>query len=116
MMTLVAIDDDLQTLALVQAALEQKDLEIITAANALEGLQAVRRHHPQIVLLDLMLPDVGGMEVLDQIVMIDPEADVIMMTAHYSTESAVQAIQKGACDYLEKPISLQRLRKLVGEF
>jgi len=114
-MTLVAIDDDQQSLALVQAALEQKDLEIITAPNAFEGLQAVKHHHPQIVLLDLMLPDLGGMEVLEQIVRIDPEADVIMMTAHYSTESAVQAIQKGACDYLDKPISLQRLRKLVGE-
>src|SRR5215475_1415265 len=109
MMTLVAIDDDQQTLALIQAALEQKNLEIITAASAFEGVQAVRRHRPQIVLLDLMLPDVGGMEVLEQLVMVDPEVDVIMMTAHYSTESAVQAIQKGACDYLDKPISLQRL-------
>src|SRR5262249_50626100 len=45
----------------------------------------------------------------------DPEVDVIMMTAHYSTESAVQAIQKGACDYLDKPISLQRLRQRVNE-
>jgi DNA-binding NtrC family response regulator len=115
MMTLLAIDDDPQALALVQAALKQKDLEIITASDSLEGLKAINHRHPQIVLLDLMLPKLSGMEVLERILEIDPEIEVIMVTAHYSTASAVEAIQKGACDYFDKPLSLDRLRKRVSE-
>jgi DNA-binding NtrC family response regulator len=115
MMKLLAIDDDPQALALVQAALKQKDLEIITASDPIEGLQAVKHRRPQIVLLDLMLPKLSGMQVLERILEIDPETEVIMVTAHYSTSSAVEAIQRGASDYFDKPLALDRLRKRVGE-
>jgi DNA-binding NtrC family response regulator len=115
MLKLLAIDDDPPTLALIRAAIKQEDLQIITVADPLEGLDAVSRQHPQIVLLDLMLPNLNGMEVLERIVAIDPETWVIMMTAHYSTTSAVEAIQKGACDYFEKPLALDRLRKRIYE-
>ena len=115
MLTLLAIDDDEQTLALIDAALKRNDLEILMSPDPLEGIEIVRRSHPHVVLLDLMLPKLGGMEVLERIVKMDPEIDVIMMTSHDSTESAVHAIQKGACDYLDKPLALDRLRKRVGE-
>jgi DNA-binding NtrC family response regulator len=115
MMKLLAIDDDPQTLALIRAAIKQHDLEIITVADPLEGLEVISRRHPEIVLLDLMLPNLNGMKVLERIVSIDPETWVVIMTAHYSTESAVEAIQKGACDYFEKPLPLDRLRKRVYE-
>jgi DNA-binding NtrC family response regulator len=114
-MTIAVIDDDLQTLALVAAGLKQKDLEIITVDDPVKGLEIVRSRRPQVVLLDLMMPGLGGLEVLDQIVAIDPAIDVILMTAHYSTESAVQAIQKGACDYFNKPISMERLRERISQ-
>ncbi len=58
-----------------------------------------------------MMPVLSGMEVMERILEIDPGIDVILMTAHYSTESAVEAIQKGACDYLNKPLPLDRLRE-----
>jgi DNA-binding NtrC family response regulator len=115
MLRLVAIDDDQQTLELIRAALKQSDLDIILAVDPLEGLEVIKRHHPQIVLLDLMLPNLGGMDVLDRIMAHDPEIDVIVITAHYSSESAVQAIQKGASDYFDKPLSIQRLRNRVAE-
>jgi DNA-binding NtrC family response regulator len=54
------------------------------------------------------------MELLERIVAVDPGADVILITAHYSTESAVEAIQKGACDYLTKPLDIERLRGRIG--
>ena len=114
-MILLTIDDDPQALALVRAALDQENLEIILASDPIEGLQAVKSRHPQVVLLDLMLPKLSGMEVLRQILEIDPETEVIMVTAHYSTASAVEAIQKGASDYFEKPLALDRLRKRVSE-
>ena len=116
---LVAIDDDPQSLALVSAALEQDGLEIVTVDDPVRGLEIVRRRRPQIVLVDLMMPKISGLELLERIVETDPATDVILMTAHYSTESAVEAIQKGACDYFNKPISIERLQervdRLIGE-
>lgn len=112
---LLAIDDDPQSLALVSAALEsQEDLEIVTTTDPEQGLEIVRRRRPQVVLLDLMMPKMSGMEALERILRLNPLADVILMTAHYSSESAVEAIQKGACDYLNKPLSIQRLRERVN--
>src|SRR5947209_2343851 len=115
LITLLAIDDDLQNLELITAALEQKGLRILAAADPEEGLVLFYRERPQIVLCDLMMPKLSGMEVLERIMAADPGAEVILMTAHYSTESAVQAIQKGACDYINKPMKLEKLRARIGE-
>ena len=112
--TILAIDDDRQCLALVEAALEQDGVEILTADDPEHGLEIARQRRPQIVLLDLMMPKVSGMEVLERLVEHDPATDVILMTAYYSTESAVEAIQKGACDYLNKPLVIDRLQERVG--
>ena len=65
------------------------------------------------MLLDLVMPGVHGMELLKQIVEIDPGTDVILMTGQYSTESAVEAIQIGASDYLPKPFSVEKLRHRI---
>ena len=68
----------------------------------------VREHRPQVVITDLVMPKMSGLEVLDRIVEFDPGIDVILMTAHYSTESAVDAIKRGASDYLNKPVNICR--------
>jgi DNA-binding NtrC family response regulator len=112
--TLLAIDDDPESLALIEAALEQDGLRIVTSLDPEEGLQAVRRVRPEIVLLDLRMPKMSGMEVLEQILTIDPGAEVILVTADESTDSAVIAIQKGACDYLTKPLAIERLQERVN--
>ncbi len=112
---LVAIDDDPLSLELVREALETEGLEIFTAGNAGSGLDLVVHKQPQIVLVDLRLPDVSGMDLLERILEVDPGTDVILITAHHSTESAVEAIRKGAYDYLDKPISIARLRQRVGD-
>ena len=64
------------------------------------------REHPQIVLTDLVMPGMSGLEVVERIVEFDPAIDVILMTAHYTSETAVEAIRKGASDYLNKPVSI----------
>src|SRR5439155_11792231 len=89
-------------------------LEILTAADPEEGLDLAHSHHPQIVLTDLVMPRLSGLEVLERIMEFDPSTDVILMTAHYSTESAVEAIRKGASDYLNKPVSIAILRQRIG--
>ena len=112
---LVVIDDDPQNLKLVQFVLADEQLEIHTASDPQSGLDLIRRLHPQVVLLDLVMPGVEGMELLEKILDFDPGIDVILMTGYYSTESAVEAIQKGASDYLPKPLPTEKLQQRIGQ-
>jgi DNA-binding NtrC family response regulator len=95
--------------------LANEGLEIHAAANAQTGMELIQRVRPQVVLLDLVMPGVQGMEVLQKILEFDPGIDVILMTGYYSTESAVEAIQKGAADYFPKPFSPDKLRERIGQ-
>ena len=112
---LLIIDDNLGSLELLSTALARPGLEILTASNPEEGLDTFYNRRPQIVLTDLVMPHMSGMEVLERIMEIDPATDVVLMTAHYSTESAVEAVKKGASDYLNKPVSLGSLRERIGK-
>ena len=111
---LLAVDDNRQNLDLITATLEQEGLEILTTEDPESGLEMFLRLRPRIVLLDLVMPKMNGMELLERIVAIDPGTDVILITAHYSPESAVEAIQKGACDYLTKPLNIEKLRDRIA--
>ena len=117
--SLLILDDNPGSVELLQAALQQDGLEILSATDPEDALDIVFTRHPQIVLSDLVMPKMSGMEVLERIMEFDPSTDVILMTAHYSTESAVEAIKKGASDYLNKPVSIptlrQKIEKLLGE-
>ena len=110
---LVAVDDTPAGLELLSEALQQEGLSIFVSTDPEEGLELIYREHPQIVLLDLVMPKMSGLQILEKIVDFDPAIDVILMTAHYTTETAVQAIQKGASDYLNKPVSIPALRGRV---
>ncbi len=113
-LTVLAIDDSPENLELIRAALEQQDVEVLTASEPELGLEIFQKARPRVVLLDLVMPRVNGMEVLERIVAIDPGTDVILITSHYSPESAVEAIQKGACDYWTKPLDVEKLRSRIG--
>jgi DNA-binding NtrC family response regulator len=113
--SLLVIDDNPGSVELLSSALAQPGLEILAASNPEQGLYLFRNHRPQVVLTDLVMPQMSGMEVLERIVEIDPATDVILMSAHYSTESAVEAVKKGASDYLNKPVSIDPLRERIGK-
>jgi DNA-binding NtrC family response regulator len=112
---LLAIDDEAQCLELIQEALSNAGVEILTARDPKIGLETFKRVRPQIVLLDLRMPGIRGLELLEWILAADPGAEVILMTGQYSTESAVEAIQKGASDYLDKPLNVEKLRRRISE-
>jgi DNA-binding NtrC family response regulator len=114
-MRLVVIDDDPQNLKLVKFLLANDGLEIHTASDPQAGMELIRRLRPEVVLLDLVMPGVQGMEMLERIVDFDPAIDVILITGHYSTESAVEAIQKGASDYFPKPLSAEKLQQRIRQ-
>src|SRR5579871_148895 len=112
--SLVIIDDNPGSLELLSTALEREGLKIFTAQDPEEGIEIVFREHPQIVLTDLVMPGISGLEVLERVVEFDPAIDVILMTAHHTSESAVDAIRKGAADYLNKPVSITALRERIA--
>ncbi len=113
--SLVIIDDNPGSLELLSTALEREGLNIFTAQEPEQGLELVFREHPQIVLTDLVMPGLSGLEVLDRVVEFDPAIDVVLMTAHYTSESAVDAIRKGAADYLNKPVPIALLRDRIAK-
>jgi DNA-binding NtrC family response regulator len=114
--SLVIIDDNLGSLEMLSSALSRQGLDIFTASDPQRGLDLIRAKHPQIVLTDLVMPGMSGLEVLERTAAFDPSIDVVLMTAHYTTETAVEAIRKGAADYLNKPVSISVLRERIGKF
>jgi len=112
---IVVIDDNPGSLELLSEALSRPEVEVHTASTPSEGLQLVRRLRPQLVLTDLVMPNMSGIEVVQQVVHFDPLIDVILMTAHYTTDTAVAAIRHGAADYLQKPVKIAQLRERVGD-
>lgn len=111
---LLAIDDDAPTLDLISIAFEEEDVEILLASDAESGIRLFLEKRPKVVLLNYLLPKTSGIEVLNRLLAEDPAANIIVITGHYSTEAAIEAIQKGACDYLTKPLDMQRLRDRVS--
>lgn len=110
---ILVIDDDDLTIDFVRTALTGHPVVVSGATDAASGLSAVRRLRPGLILLDLILPDADSLELLAKIRAEDPESFIFIMTGHYSTESAVKAIQAGADDYLNKPVSPETLRERV---
>src|SRR4051795_2517861 len=112
--SILIIDDNPGSVEMLEAALSRSEVNVLTATDPEQGLDLAYTHHPQIILTDLVMPKLSGLEVLDRIIEFDPAIDVILMTAHYSTESAVDAIRRGACDYMNKPVSLTALRDRIS--
>lgn len=110
---LLAIDDDPEFLGFLLAALERDDLEIITSTDPTSAVDSFKKYRPQVVLSDMVMPKRSGMEVLEDLTAFDPSIDVILLTGQYTPEAAVEAIEKGASDFIAKPVPIQLLRDRV---
>lgn len=113
-LSIVIIDDNPGSLELLATALAHTDAAVYTSSNPVAGLELVRKHRPGLVVTDLVMPEMSGLEVLQQVVGFDSSIDVILMTAHYTPETAVAAIRQGAADYLQKPVKIGLLRERVA--
>jgi DNA-binding NtrC family response regulator len=113
-LSILILDDNPGSLELLSTALSREGVTIHTASRPTAALDLVRQYRPQLVLTDLVMPEMTGLDVLCRIMEFAPATDVVLMTAHYTTETAVEAIRKGAADYLEKPIRIPVLRERLG--
>jgi len=110
---ILVIDDDPQALQLIQNSLEQQGVEIEGTTDPSQGLDLFLQLRPQVVLLDAVMPGVSGMNIMEQVLAIDPGAEVILTDAHYSPECALEALRNGAADYLTKPFDVKGLRTRI---
>jgi len=107
----LVVDDDPATRELLRDFLSSKQYDVSEAATGGEGLRRLREDRPHLVLLDINLPDLQGLEVLRQAKEIDPAVAVIMVTGIREEEVGREALQAGAFDYIVKPLDLQYLEK-----
>ena len=107
----LVVDDDPQARELLREFLALKAYDVIEAATGGEGLKRLREDRPHLVLLDINLPDISGLEVLREAKAIDPAVGVIMVTGMQEEEIGRQAMRDGAFDYITKPLDLQYLDK-----
>ena len=113
MRKILLVDDEPNVLELLSVALEDEGYKILLANNGREALAHVRKEKPQVVLLDIRMPDMDGVEVLYQIKEINKAASVTMMTAYGAMDTVVKAIQLGAYDYLTKPLDLKKVKIVI---
>jgi DNA-binding NtrC family response regulator len=115
---LLLVDDDPASRELVRDILQPfaDCLEFHEAGSPEEAEERMRQVRPSFVLLDLVMPGVEGFGLLDRLSRMDPYAEIVLLTGHYSMESAVEAIQRGASDYLTKPITPNQLRERVQKW
>ncbi|MCF6238419.1 MAG: sigma-54 dependent transcriptional regulator, partial [Candidatus Marinimicrobia bacterium] len=101
---ILVIDDDLQVRGALQTLLERNKYVVSVAATGKEGLKQVQRSAPDMVLSDIMMPEMDGIEMLQKLKELDPDLPVILMTGYSSIEGAIRAIRYGADEYLTKPL------------
>jgi len=112
---ILIIDDQKNIRTALTAALEAMNHQVKSAANGALGLHALRTGSFDIVLLDLRLSEESGLELVEEIVAISPRIAIILVTVFASVETAVEAIKRGAFDYLPKPCTPEQLREVLDK-
>jgi len=107
--SILVVDDEQSMRIFLTKILLQENYSVVTASSGAEAINRVTCDEPDIVLLDLRLPDMDGMQVLEKVKKILPAVPVIIITAHGGVQSAVEAMKKGAYHYLTKPFKVEEL-------
>ena len=111
--TLLIIDDESGIRQTLAGALSDEGYRILTAPNAIQGMEILRKQNPDLILLDIWMPDMDGMTALNEIKSQGHDLPIIIMSGHGNIETAVKATKLGAFDFVEKPIELDRLLVLI---
>ena len=111
---LMVVDDDEAILQVMERFGRRAGFDVVSCATGSEAIAHMRRRRADLIMLDLRIPDVGGLDVLRAIREIDPQCQAVLMTGFASVDTAVEAIKLGARDYLTKPIDFARLDALLA--
>ena len=110
---ILVADDEPSMRELLSIVLRREGYEVLLAASGAEAVRVLERRHVDLLISDLRMPDMSGVDVLRAGKQADPELSAIVVTAYASTETAVEAMRLGACDYLTKPFDVDELKILV---
>ena len=112
---ILIVDDEKLQREIIILTLKKEGYDLAEAVSVRDALSLLEKREFDLILTDLMMPGQTGMELLEQVQKVDPEQCVVIMTAHGSIKTAVEAIQKGAFNYLEKPIEGEQLLLAVNK-
>ncbi|HXZ25681.1 MAG TPA: response regulator, partial [Nitrospiria bacterium] len=112
--TILIVDDEPAILNTLSGVLSDEGYHVVTADGGAAALERLQRDAPVIVLLDIWMPGLDGLETLQRIKRIRPQQTVVMMSGHGSIETAVRATKLGAYDYIEKPLSSEKVLLVLG--
>ena len=113
MKRVLVVDDDQRTRRVLQIALKRLDLEPVGVATAELALQQLRREKVDLILTDLKMPGMDGIQFMRELRTMDEDVPVIVLTAYGTVESAVDAMKLGALDYIAKPVDIDRLVSII---
>ena len=113
MIKILVVDDEHEACDALKEFLSMKGYEVSTAQDGQTALRKIKEYDPQIVLLDVIMPGMNGIKVLQQIKKMDPKIGVIMVTVVTDETQAKKALQLGAYDYITKPVDLNYLDTVV---
>ena len=110
-LTVLVVDDEPSNLSSIEKIFQKDGMRVLTAPSAKIALDVLRAHRVDVVLTDLMMPAVSGLELLKAIKQVSPDVEVVLMTAYGTVETAVQAMREGAYDFVEKPLKRMTIVK-----
>jgi DNA-binding NtrC family response regulator len=111
--TLLVVDDDASILLTFRKAFREPAVSVLTAETATQALEVARQRHPDVIVLDIHLPDMSGLELLRRLRELDARSPVIFITGKTTTDTAIEAMKLGAYEYLLKPPELSVLRQVI---
>jgi DNA-binding NtrC family response regulator len=110
---ILVVDDEANLRRVLTAQLSRDGYEVHTAPDGDAGLTILREHHIDLVITDLRMPKMDGLELLRQALRTDPELPIVILTAHGTVDNAVEALKTGAFDYITKPFDQAEVRTVV---
>lgn len=110
---ILVVDDEVEACNVLEEFLSSKGHEVYTALDGPTAISKVQEVKPQIVFLDMIMPGMGGMDVLREIKKLDPDVTVIMVTVVTDHEQAKKTLELGAYDYITKPVDLNYMENVI---
>ncbi len=111
--TILVVDDEESIRKSLVGIFTDEGYEVLTAGSGAEGVEMLRKYQPALAIIDVVLPESDGIEILQQFKEIRPAMPVIMISGHGTIDITVKAMKAGAADFIEKPLTLDRLSLAV---
>ena len=109
------VDDEEEFVTTLAERLELRDIETVIAMDGDNALQIIGAENPPVVVLDVMMPGIGGLDVLQEVMRRHPRTQVILLTGRGSTNDGIKGMRLGAYDYIMKPVKLEALIQTINE-